>query len=416
MSPALLVARHEYRRRVRTRSFVLGTLLAPVLAVAFSVIMGGFAVLSAGSVIERLDAPTPGSAAPGPSPLPLALGFLRDGPEVDTLAASLGTSATVTVVGPAAAWDSLSAGRLDAVVVPSDRTANGWDVVTAGTGARFGDAVEALHALGPPDLPAAPASAAEPATVDAPDVNEIADVGRSMLAMALGTVIAFMSLFYGSQVLRGVIEDKADRVVELLASSVRPFDLMMGKVLGIGAVGLTQVVVWSVLGAAGLAGGLVVVKAASPEAAAVLDGIAGALTPGLVLALIALFLSGYLLTASVYAAVGSAVDKESDAQNLMAPLMMVTLLPMALTPTAAFEPEGPLAVVLSLLPPVSPVVMAVRLIAGSVPAWQLALSLVLLAAGFVVAVAAAARVYRVGLLMYGTTPTLADLWRWARTP
>ena len=209
---------------------------------------------------------------------------------------------------------------------------------------------------------------------------------------------------------------------------------MMGKVLGIGLVGLTQLVAWSVLMVAlSAAAGPILLLVFSPEVMAAGSGeamameelpfdpnelpalVAGLLSPSLLLAFAGFFLGGYLLFSSFFAAVGSAVEQESDAQTLQMPIMLPIILPVFFLPYVLSTPDAPLSVFLSLFPLSSPILMTVRMAAGSVPLWQVMLSFVLLIATFVGVIWLAARIYRVGILMYGKKVTLRDLWRWART-
>ena len=261
-------------------------------------------------------------------------------------------------------------------------------------------------------------------------------LASSALAYVLGLLIYVAVLIYGVMVMRGVIEEKSNRIVEVIASSARPFELMMGKVLGIGAVGLTQLVGWSVLMLAfSAAAGPVLALLFAPEALSapgvnLPEGAQGELpfdpeeipallgqllSPGLLLAFVGFFLGGYLLFSSLFAAVGSAVESESDAQTLQLPIMLPIILPIFFLPSVLTAPDAGLSVFLSLFPFSSPILMVVRMAATEVPVWQVLLAFAILFATFLGMIALAARVYRVGILMYGKRATLRDLWRWART-
>ena len=451
MSPALLVARSEYLRRVRTRAFVIGTVAAPVMVLLFPVVIGLFVTASVPAMIGDPDLyeEAPGGAGVAPERLaPLALGVV--GPQADRVAAAApDTVRAVELARGDTALARLAADQLDAVAVLA---LNADTVVLAKVvvgvyqsrqeeaASVASDAVARVRGAAPgaTGLARADASATGGASPEPPVASDLSareqesldgllSVFRGFAAILLGGVVSLLPTFYGGAVLRGVIEEKTDRVVEILVSSVRPFELLMGKVLGIGAVGLTQIAFWGALAGLALAGASAAVRAAaagaladSPvevaQAQAVLGAITRAVTVPLVATLVLLFLGGYLLGSSLYAAVGSAVDREADAQHLMAPVGLLTTLPFFAVPFVAAVPDGPLSVALSLAPPASPAAMTARLVAGPVPGWQVALSLALLAASFVAAIWVAARVYRVGILMTGTTPRLADLWRWARTP
>ena len=280
------------------------------------------------------------------------------------------------------------------------------------------------------------------------------------IASALAVAIYFFIFLYGVQVMRGVGEEKSSRVMEVMLSAVKPFDLMMGKIVGIAGVGLTQFLLWGLLswGATAVVVPLVLnssktaktevaatpAGAADPESAAaadaaspLADGVAtstGQLDPakrtgaigGLVekvnklnipiwtiaFGFIAYFLGGYLLYSALFGAVGAAVDDQTDTQQFMFPITM----PLILSYIVGFSvilrnPDGPVAFWMSMIPFTSPVAMVIRLPFG-VPAWQLALSIGLLIIGFVGTVWVAARIYRVGILMYGKKVTYRELSKW----
>ena len=250
------------------------------------------------------------------------------------------------------------------------------------------------------------------------------DRGAALAAVGyvLGFLIYMMMFIYGALVMRGVIEEKANRIIEVLASSARPFEIMMGKVLGIGLVGLTQILIWIVLGG-GIVSGLAPLLLAflpaesgqiAPAAAASTGWELPRIPGGLVLGFVGYFLSGYFLYATLFAAIGSAVDQESDAQQLQWPLTLPIILPMLLITNVMADPDGTLAVILSLVPFFAPILMVVRLAATSVPFWQVGLSALLILLTFLAGVWISARIYRIGILIYGKKPTFREILRWAR--
>lgn len=254
----------------------------------------------------------------------------------------------------------------------------------------------------------------------------------SFVGYFFGFVIYGLMFIYGAMVMRGVIEEKANRIVEIIASSVKPFDIMFGKVVGIGAVGLTQVMIWIILGIGILfAAGAVMGQFMSPDAAQGVTeamaesqkGMSGGgmsdlpfkmpeIPPLLIVGFVFYFLAGYFIYSTLFAAVGSAVDQESDAQQLQLPVTLPIIIPILFIFNVMSNPDGTLAVVLSLIPLFTPILMIVRIAATTVPVWQLALSVVLLAATFWGVLWIAAKIYRVGILMYGKKPTFKDLWKW----
>lgn len=248
----------------------------------------------------------------------------------------------------------------------------------------------------------------------------------------LGFVIYGLMFVYGGMVMRGVIEEKANRIVEIIASSARPFEIMMGKVLGIGFVGLLQVTIWIVLGAIVLAVAGVVIPqfmdTPDPEtisqAMQASGGMAASSTMtqpgfqmpeigiGVVIAFVFYFLAGYFIYATLFAAVGSAVDQEQDAAQLQMPITIPIIIPILFIANVMSNPDGTLAVILSLIPFFTPILMMVRVAATDVPVWQIALSVILPILTFLGCLWVAAKIYRVGILMYGKKPSFKDLYKW----
>lgn len=247
----------------------------------------------------------------------------------------------------------------------------------------------------------------------------------------VGYIMAFLiygaTLAYGSVVLQGVIDEKASRVVELMISSVRPLHLMMGKVLGIGALGLLQFLLWGLLLLAGTAaaGPLLThllrtqssqlgLTASTEEVLQTAHLSLPALDPLLIVWFILFFISGYLLYASLFAAIGSAVDQQQDAQGLMLPLTLLIVIPVLFMPYVIESPQASLSVVLSLVPFFSPILMVARLAVGGVPWWEGLLAYGLLVGAFIGAIWISARIYRIGILMYGQKPSFREILRWLR--
>ena len=250
--------------------------------------------------------------------------------------------------------------------------------------------------------------------------------GEEDSSTTAATVVGFMAAFimylfiflYGSMVVRGVVEEKASRVMEVLVASVRPFDLMLGKILGIAAVGLAQFVVWIALTAGLVAIAQATLLAGAPTADVPKEGVEGIMAgmgtlnlPYLLSLFLFYFISGYLLYAALFAAIGSAVDNESDTQQLMFPVTIPIILAIIVAQMVVQNPGSPLSFWFSMIPFTAPILMAVRLPFG-VPAWELALSMSLMVVGFLATTWIAARIYRVGVLMYGKKPTFKELFRW----
>ncbi len=254
------------------------------------------------------------------------------------------------------------------------------------------------------------------------------------IAMAVGSfsgiLIYMFMLVYGSQVMRGVMQEKTSKIVEILVSSVKPFQLMMGKILGVAAVGLTQFTVWIVLSAVVisvastmLGGGVEEMASAqsamveaTPEAQNEVTKVMSAITdniniPMLIGSFFFYFLSGYLFYAALFAMIGSAVDSEADTQQFMMPIMLPLIASMMFLGVIIKDPSGPIAFWMSMIPFFSPIIMMIR-IPFDVPLWELLLSMVLMVGGFIGTTWIAGRVYRVGILMHGSKVNYKVLFKW----
>ena len=269
------------------------------------------------------------------------------------------------------------------------------------------------------------------------DAKESSSVLNIALAYIFGFLIYMFVFLYGNMVMQGVIEEKSNKVMEVMVSSVRPFELMMGKILGIASVAVTQFVIWVVfillVGGAAVSllglGDVVASAGAGIDPAAIaaaapidLDSemvsiIATITDPAYLLRIfggfLIYFIGGYLLYAAMFAAVGSAVDNEKDTNNLQLPITLPLMVAIFVMLNAMQDPHGPLAFWCSMIPFTSPIVMMVRLPYG-VPGWELALSIGLLVVTFVGMVYLAGRIYRVGVFMYGKKPTFKELAKWIR--
>lgn len=244
------------------------------------------------------------------------------------------------------------------------------------------------------------------------------ELTSSTLSQILGILLAMMIYFFismhGGSVLQSVMEEKKSRIMEVMISSVRPFDLMMGKIIGVGLVGLTQVALWGILSVILSQVGLVALSGF--VAAGALEDV-GMLFNGISFVQITLnfvlyFIGGFLLYASIYAGLGSAISSDEDAQGIVWPVMVLMMVAFYTGLACAESPESTLAQVASYIPFTSPVVMMIRIPYG-VATWEMLLSLAVLYASFTLMVFVGARIYRVGVLMYGKKPTLKEIARWA---
>ena len=285
------------------------------------------------------------------------------------------------------------------------------------------------------------------------DVQESSSTLKSGIGFALAFMIYIFIFVYGSMVMRSAMEEKTNRIVEVIVSSVKPFHLMMGKILGVAAVGLTQFVAWIVL-AVGLVMGIsalflnsgsgmstqeAVQKGIEARTGMATVGVDGGAVVGdsgsgvardlaaefteplsnlpyfeIIAVFLLFFVGGYLLYSSFFAAIGSAVNQESDVQQFMMPVTLPLVFGFVIAQTVALKaPHGAMAKLFSMIPLTSPIVMVVRAPFG-VPLSELALSFGLLVLMFVLMVWLSSRIYRIGILSYGKKPTWKDLWKWLR--
>lgn len=241
-----------------------------------------------------------------------------------------------------------------------------------------------------------------------------------IIGYAAGFLVYFILLIYGSQVMMGVMEEKTNRIAEVMVSSVKPFQLMLGKIVGIALVALTQFLLWIAFVFIIYNVSMAAVKA-NPSMAQVVEGAQQVFTGvnmGMLLVLFAFyFLGGFFFYSSIYAAVGSAVNEDvREAQSLSFPITLIIIFAIFMLTIAMRDPTSPVAVWTSIIPFTSPIVMMARVaygVPGTVPYWQLILSMALLIAGFLLMVWFAGKIYRTGILMYGKKPTWKEMIKWA---
>ncbi len=262
----------------------------------------------------------------------------------------------------------------------------------------------------------------------------------SAAAYFIGLLVAFIIymsvLLYSQQVMRGVVEEKTSRIIEVIISSVRPFQLMMGKILGVAAIGLTQFVLWIVLTFALVtgasyafnlndyaqerveqqAGSQEVKEAQQAEQKHLVEKMMNEVSTVPITLLLACFLfyfvGGYLIYSALFAAVGSAADSETDTQQFVLPVSAPLIIAFVAFQAVLQDPDGPVAFWMSMIPFTSPIIMMVRLPFGGVMTWELILSMVLLILGFIGITWIAARIYRIGILMYGKKVNLKEIGKW----
>ena len=424
MAKLWVVAKREYLERVRTKWFFIATFFGPVLFGALMILPPVMADRSGASQnvgnIIILDATGTelGSRIAG------ALGGIGDA----------SSARVITVprdqVAPAESLstDSVLAGRARGYLVIDSSTIAGTGARYAGTNAStIADMNELTRVVreqllvmrfenaGMDPLEAS-AIARTRLRLDTERLTSTGRGGSGRVNIMFAFVVAFllyMTIFlYGQNVLRGVMEEKQSRVAEVVFASVRPMTLLGGKVLGVGGVGLTQLVLWVV-------SGFVLYQLREPIL--VRFGVESTTFPmpditlGMLLLLLLFFVLGYVFYAALFAAVGAMVNSEQEAQQAQLPVVLMLVSSVVMLQAIVTRPDGGLSRVLSLLPFSSPIVMPLRMAVVPVSALDIALSLVLVAGGCWLVVWFAGRIYRVGMLMYGKRPTMMELLRWVRS-
>lgn len=261
-----------------------------------------------------------------------------------------------------------------------------------------------------------------------------------ILGFIAGFLIYIFIFMYGAMVMRGVIEEKTSRIIEVIITSVTPFQLMMGKIMGIALVGLTQFILWIILttGLTSISTSFVAQKMydsaeikkeetfssnmpinaqediikKTPDAVKEMYEMVDSINlPVMIFSFLIYFIGGYLLYGALFAAIGAAVDSEADTQQFMIPITIPLVLAFIVAQVIITNPESKMAFWFSMFPLTSPIVMMVRIPFG-VPIWEIALSMGLLVVGFIFTTWLAAKIYRVGILMYGKKPSYKELWKW----
>jgi ABC-2 type transport system permease protein len=415
MMPKLwAIVRREYVERVRTKAFVVGTILGPI-------------VLGAMMIIPAF------AARAGSKPLRVAVldrtGAVQAQVEEALRAATFeGKSRFEPVPMPdappgsreAALKKAVLAGELDGYLeLPADAVEKssasyyGRNVSNRMDLSRMERAVggvlvsRRLSAAGlDPDRVKDLTRGLDLRTIRLTEQGEREDRGAALIFSIIMLMILYVSiLMWGQFVMTSVIEEKGSRVIEVLASGVTPTTLLAGKLLGVGSAGLTQFLVWSLslLGVSLFAAGPLSGSFTMPE-----------VTPLILVSFVLFFLLGFAFYSCLYAAIGAAVNTVQEAQSLVFPVMMPIIAGMVMFPAVLEAPDGPLAFTLSMIPGVSPLIMFLRIVVLTPPAWQILLSVALMALAVMGLVWVVARIYRVGILMYGKKPTFPEMMRWVR--
>jgi ABC-2 type transport system permease protein len=417
----LLIIKREFRERVASRSFVVGTLLFPLL-------MSGLVVLPSlvGSGGTEWNLALVSDAPPGVAQT-FTTALSRPAESSDDNTYRL-RAVEGTVAG---ARDRLAA-ELEAksidgyIALPADVLESGTIVFRARKAGSF-TVIRDIRAAGTRAVqserlarsgidPSAVAALVAPVQVDEARLTATGEArGGALSTFITAYIVAFliylMTTLYGVAVMRSVLEEKTNRIAEVLMSTIRASHLMAGKIIGVGSAAVAQVLIW-----VGITAVLVSQSGRFGDRFALPDTLVQALDVSLPtgLLLFAYFLLGFFLYASVFAMVGAAVTSEQEAQSVQFLALLPMITPMLFLESILNAPLGPLSTVLGLIPFTSPITMPMRLASTPVPDVQIAASLALLVAGIVAVAWIAGKIYRVGMLSTGKRPTLGELVRWIR--
>jgi ABC-2 type transport system permease protein len=416
MGRSLPVARREFLERVRSKAFLIGTIVGPLLMAGLMIGPALIASKQKGrpSRIAVVDA-----GGELRSAVETALAQAKDGQDLRFVVKG-GASGGVEEARSRLRQDVMD-GRLDGyLLLPLDAlqssvaeyygksVTNRFDlrlmdraVEEVLVGRRLqGEGLDPQRIKGltrPLDLKTFRVSAS----------GEKADRGITFIFSTVLMMLIYVSvLMWGQALMTGVIEEKTSRVVEMAVSAMSPWDLLFGKLIGVGAAGLTQLAVWVASLAAFAAFGGTMMPAG--------EGQMPEVTPLLLVSFLVYFLLGYFLYGAMYAAIGASVNTVQEAQNLAFPAMMPVIASVVMFPVVLQSPDSTLSVVLSLIPFATPILMFLRITVLTPPMWQIALSIVLTTLTIVGVTWVSARIYRVGILMYGKRPTFPEMLRWVR--
>ena len=445
MNKILLIIQREYLSRVKKKSFILMTLLTPILIAAFYGLIIYFSIEGASKSFDRVAVVSENTnfSSKLASDDNISITYLNE--SLDKAKAELKNDT----------YDYILHIPNFPLEKPSGIELFGNKQAGLALNKRVSDKIEDLIRNQKLEESGISQSELDKLNTNVEIANKkIAETGEeenssagasTLIAFAAGILMFMFIMIYGIQVMRGVIEEKTNRIIEVMISSVKPFQLMMGKIVGIALVGLTQFILWIVLTAAistatvslfvdkedlqksvvaaqtqgpgtvNLPADAVTANAAEDISNPIADmqkSLEGLNITKIVLLFLFYFLAGYLFYSALYAAIGSAVDNETETQQFMMPVMMPLFLGYALSlSVVANDPYGDIAFWLSMIPFTSPIAMVVHLPYG-VPDWQLALSIFLLVLGFLGTVWLASKIYRVGILMYGKKVSFKEMIKW----
>jgi ABC-2 type transport system permease protein len=437
MNKILAVIRREFVERVRTKAFIIGTILGPIFFGALAIIPG--LLLSKQSVGQRIAIVDGGSETFG-ARIETQLAAARKGGATGEaiyvpirIRATGRVQAVVDSLVPHTGLSKKEGESLDGLLIIDDgATVTGKLRYYGKNVGSIADVKQLEVALTPLMIserlravgvdPAVAIKATTPVDLETRKITEgklTNDTGGSTFALAYGMgIILYMALvLYGTQVMTSIVEEKSNRIVEVLISSLTPFQMMLGKVIGVGMVSLLQLGIWA--GAAyGLSRNQGKIMALFGQPGAASGGVASILPsmpPSLLLVFLVFFVLGFLFYSSAYAAIGSMCNTVQETQQAQTPIMVLTLTGWFSAFALLRDPTSTFARVASLIPPLAPFVVPVRYSISRTPLPEVLLAVATMILGLLLIVWITARIYRVGILMYGKRASFADIVRWVRT-
>ena len=416
-----LIIKREYMTRIRSRVFIISTILAPILILAIIFVPILMTKYDSGQKYQIAIVDHTGQVAQRLVQMNGERYLAMDNTSIDSLK-------KMVVKGSITGYIVITQGILDGKTNP--------EMVSSGSGgiSLMSDVQSNLQ------------TAIRDALLSHLDVNsdvkqiinrhidlqtsKLTEAGQetqnTTILFIVGYIMAFAiytAMFtYGGIIMRGVLEEKTSRIIEIMASSAKPIELLIGKVIGVGLVGATQFVIWALLISSAATFGapfIMQLVGGGSQAHAAASAAASSFTvpsipPTLWVYFILFFILGYLMYGALFAAVGSAADSETDIQQLMFPIILPIIIPIMLLGAVASNPDSTTAIVTSMIPLFSPILMIARLAITEVPLWQSLGSIVLMLLTFWLFMWLSSRIYRVGILMYGKKPSFKELARWIR--
>jgi len=411
------VLKHELKQKIRSKAFIVLTLIGPLLGaltMGLPILASRFSgdeikqialIDSTGVIAQRMIAEHQKSEASGKNTLVFSM---ADASSADSLTRHVLSKSLYgyLIIGSQALDPAASYEAPIKVSNPNDfETLNAIERL-------YSKAVSSVRMERAGVDPGVIQKFSKPASIQTIKVTESSEVkesgGSFIVAYICGFILYIAMLIYGTIIMRSVIEEKSSRVLEIVVSSIDPFELLLGKVLGVGLAGILQMTIWALMLAVLTTVGI---SSMSPSLQSSLNF---NISPFMYLYLIAYFLFGYLIFATLYAVLGSTADQDSDVQQVSLPITFLIIIPIVMMTSVIQSPNSSTSVILSLIPFFSPILMLGRIFSETPPVWQIALSFVLMAGTFFGILWIGAKVYRVGILMYGKRFTIPEVIKWIR--